>query len=494
MRYRCRLLAATSLLLLAAHAYAQSIPAHPRELRFPGLGFVPPAWQEARSEIAPGVAAFVATERELPLVTIALHFAVGGFDDPAGREGLAELALELVRTGGAGERDCAEVLRTLDALAILSETSVRDTTCRIAVSCLREDLPSAVELLRDMVRAPRLDPDRFELLRAQRLEDLRHRFDAPDDIARTVLRQVLYGDHPAGRLETGASLEAIGLDDVRAFVAERLQPGALVVSVGGDLDGEEARVALAPLFAGWEARPPLRRDPLPALEPAKPGVTVIDMPTDGAILLAGHLCLDRRDPDYERDEPGVRLANVILGGSFTSRLVRRVRTQEGLAYSTWSDNDDETGYPGLESLYAGVPATGAAWTARLLAEETERLATDGPTDDEVAAAKRSQFAYWVDFFSDPASVADRWAELLLEGRPLDWHATWLARAEAVDRDAVASAARRWIRARDLHWVAVGPIETLLAEDEVHGAALANLGPVRVLELPDPLARPVIPDR
>ncbi len=477
----------------AACAWAQAIPAHPGDLAFPPLAFQPPGAEEARVVLPGEIPCFVVTDHGVPVVEITLHFRCGSFDDPAGKEGLAELALELVRSGGAGALSASDLLAELESLAI--ETGARTDTQRseLSLSCLREDLPRAVQLLAEMVRRPRLEDDRLELLRERELELLRHRFDAPGDVAALYVNQVLYAGHPAGRMPTGASLEAIAREDIARFVSQWLRPASLVVALAGDIERDEAAAVLAPLLDGWteEGRPPAERTPPGPAAGLPPGVYVVDMPSNEAEVHCAQYGFDLRDPRYDPDSYAVRLTNVALGGNFDSRLVSRIRTREGLAYSVYAGGWSESGYRGLQEMYAGVPVESAAYVAGVIRDEVAAYLASGPEADELERAKRSLFGYWVGFFESASALADNYATLLIDGQPLDYYNTWYAKSEACTRKQVTEASRAYIRTEEHRWVIVGPAEQLLTRDETHAISLRDLGPVHVLELGDPLSAVVL---
>jgi zinc protease len=305
-------------------------------------------------------------------------------------------------------------------------------------------------------------------------------------VSHTYLEQILYPNHPASRMETGASVEAITVENLRAFLEAWVQPAALVVAVSGDIERDEVAEALRPLLDGWEAKPLPARSVPAHPEALPPGVYVVDMPSEGAEILAAHQGFDERDPRYDPEFYATHLANQALGGTFESRLVATIRVQEGLAYDVYSSGMAAVGYPGVESAYAGVNANQAAYTARLMREGIEGLRAEAIGPEELARTKQSQFSYWLDFFSSPEGIADDYAGLLIDGQPLDHYGTWFPKLNALSAEQILTAARAHIRPEDLRWVIVGPAETVLKRDEAHGLALEELGPVRVLELGDPL--------
>jgi predicted Zn-dependent peptidase len=94
-------------------------------------------------------------------------------------------------------------------------------------------------------------------------------------------------------------------------------------------------------------------------------------------------------PGLDRDHPDRQVLNVldhIVGGGMSSRLFQAVREERGLAYSVYSYR---SGYQhaGDFAVYAGTSPSRAEQVIRVINEELDKLAADGPTEEELAAAR-----------------------------------------------------------------------------------------------------------
>jgi hypothetical protein len=77
-----------------------TIPKRPEELKFPALNYEPPTPANYRVELKSGPVVYVAPDRELPLVNIAIYVRVGNYLVPAGKEGLSDITGYLLTHGG----------------------------------------------------------------------------------------------------------------------------------------------------------------------------------------------------------------------------------------------------------------------------------------------------------------------------------------------------------------------------------------------------------
>ncbi|HCT44042.1 MAG TPA: hypothetical protein DF699_02370, partial [Phycisphaerales bacterium] len=82
-------------------SYADDLPAHPREIQFDALEFVPPNADEFRYELSNGVPVYMAPSDEFPLVDIRFSFKGGGYLEPADKAGLSAMTGQMIRTGGS---------------------------------------------------------------------------------------------------------------------------------------------------------------------------------------------------------------------------------------------------------------------------------------------------------------------------------------------------------------------------------------------------------
>ena len=104
-------------LLPAGPVAAQAIPDHPDKLVFPPLAFQPPVAKDHRAVLKNGMVVYIAEDRALPLVNIALSVRVGSWLEPPGKEGLAGFTGSQMRRGGTKSLSAEALDEKLDFLA-----------------------------------------------------------------------------------------------------------------------------------------------------------------------------------------------------------------------------------------------------------------------------------------------------------------------------------------------------------------------------------------
>lgn len=98
--------------------------------------------------------------------------------------------------------------------------------------------------------------------------------------------------------------------------------------------------------------------------------------------------------------------NHILGGGFTSRLYAEVREKRGLAYSVSSSMVMRDHVSALMISTATRPDK-AQESLKIIREQVAAMAADGPTEEELAAAKNFlKGSYAVNNLDSSAAIAE----------------------------------------------------------------------------------------
>jgi zinc protease len=465
------------------------IPARPESLKFPPLRYEPPDPREHRVVLKAGPVAYVVPDRELPLVTVSILVRSGAYLDPAGQEGLASFTGALLVRGGTASRTAEALDERLAFLAAQMASSIGDDLGTVNLNLLSKDLPEGLGLLREVLTAPRFQDDKLELQRQQTLQALQQRNDDSSSIEARELESLSYGNRFwAARQPTAGSIRSLRREDLQAFHRRWFHPGNFIVAVSGDFDRTAMVDALEKLFADWPFRgetPP----PIPAdLRPAAPGVYLVDKDVPQgrvSILLPGVM---RDDPDY----PTILLMNDILGGGgFTSRIMNRVRSDEGLAYSAGSSFPGGVWYPSTFRAGFQSKSRTVAYATSIVLEEMKRMAAGPVTDEELQTAKRSFIDSFPENFNTKAKVASIFAREEFTGRYAkapDFWKGFRERLERVGRDDIQRVAAKHLHPDRVAILVVGNKQEVLKGHPDHPVSLEKLLPVPLTELPmrDPL--------
>src|SRR5437764_534765 len=222
----------------------------------------------------------VAMRRDVaPIVSAAFMFRSGAACDPAGRSGLASITAEMLDEG-AGARDALGIAAELEQLgADLWLGSGRDGS-QLSIQAPRETFSAAMAIAADVLIRPRLEEADWRRVHNDRRTGVVQRRDQPEAVVNVVSDRILFGDdHPYGQPVDGLerTIDAITLDDVRAFHATHYHPGHASLVVAGDVDDAALQSQLEALLAAWKPAPtPPAPRPLPW--GARPRLVIVDRP------------------------------------------------------------------------------------------------------------------------------------------------------------------------------------------------------------------------
>lgn len=317
-----------------------------------------------------------------PVVELQIWAGVGSADERPGEEGLAHFHEHMLFKGTA-RRGVGEVAGEVEGLGgqINAYTSFDATVYHATLPADR--WRQGLDVLVDAVRYSTFDGDEIAREREVVLEEIRRSEDTPAHVLSDLVFREAFRVHPYGRPILGPADNVAGFDRerVRRFFERWYTPDNLMVVAVGDFDarsmGEEIERQFADAKPGGTQRSrrvePERREAI---------VRVVRKPFEGhRVDLAWPAA-----PFRERDAIHLDLLAYVLGECESSRLVQRVREEEGLV-----DRVDAGAFTPLDS---GLFTIGFETdVARLLeatsriAEETERLRHERVSIEELERAR-----------------------------------------------------------------------------------------------------------
>ncbi|MBW1873107.1 MAG: insulinase family protein, partial [Deltaproteobacteria bacterium] len=337
-----------------------------------------------RKTLANGLKLLVIERHEQPVVYFDLIVPGGDLLDPPGKAGLATLMAEMM-TQGTKKRTAEQIAAESDGLggALATQSSAEYFTA--FGRFLQRDFTHGLDLFSDMILNPTFPDEEVEKLRPRLEGGVLHRKNDPAGIGAEHLSYLIYGyDHPRGRPISLETLAALKTKDIANLYKRAFSPDRSIVAITGDVDPIATMAALEKAFGSWsKSGSPIELPKPPDRVPGRV-VRLIDKPDlTQATMFVGQLGIKKSNPDYIP----LALGNYVLGaGGFSSRLMKRIRSQGGKTYGASSAVTAGI----IEGIFRANTFTRNSETGNtlgMLLDEIEKVTQKGITEKELQAAK-----------------------------------------------------------------------------------------------------------
>jgi zinc protease len=411
-----------------------------------------------RKELANGLDLRVARMNRLPMVNVSLFMRASEDALSSDRAGLAVLTADALE-GGTKKRSGSELAESLERIGARVSASAGWEGTTVGISCLADRLPEAFAIMAEAVREPSFPEGEVRRALDQQLATIRQRQMDPGALATDSARAAYFApDVPYVRAVDGtvASIEAMSRDTLRGYVEANYRPEGGGLVVVGDVEVDEVAEMVMTHFGDWTGSPSHVADF--EVEPATTFRRVILVHRPGAVqseVRIGHVGTSRSTPDYYP----LSIANMVLGGMFTSRLNLNLREENGFTYGVRSRFTFRSS-PGPFQISTAVGNDVTAPAVREAMSELTKMAEAGPTEDEVSAARDYAAGVFGLQLETSGQVATRVNQLLIYGLADDHYDRYRDDVRAVTADAAKAAAATHMRPMEAQIVVVGDAEVI----------------------------------
>ncbi len=409
-----------------------------------------------------GLDYWLVSDNTVPLITVSFSFTGGSVLDPAGKEGLAGL-LSATLDEGAAEMDSQAFQTQLEETAVRLSFDSRAERFSGVMRTLSSNKQIAFELLGKAMSQPRFDAEPVARMTSRIQARLRGDLTDAGNIASETWFATAFPAHPYGAPPSGTidSLGRIEPDDLRKLHGQIFKQNGLKLAVVGDIDVESASAFIDATFGALPEGQAMPEIVAPAQITDNTVFVPLDKPQTTIRMGGNSILID--DPDFIT----AYVVNHILGGgSFTSRLYKEVREKRGLAYSVFSylSSFDEKGF-----FFVGVGSRSdrAEEAREVIVAELKRMAEEGPTLDEMRAAKDYLKGAYALRFDTSDKIANQLVGLQIQGRGADYINQRNELIESVSQEDAIRVAKR-IFSSPLLTVVVGQPAIKQASEDIKG--------------------------
>lgn len=341
-----------------------------------------PKLDVVRFDLSCGAKLFVSPRPGAPVIAAQIHMRGGHSLDEPGLGGVGWLTGRLVDQGTKHQ--------TADELALELDPfggQIHGDSSGVSGQIIGSEWKLLLKRLAQAVVEPSYPKARVEVQRARVLDRLAVEAADPQSQAMHGFRELVYGKHWLAQPHYGTLESVAGIErkHLVAFHRKNWVAARAVVSVCGDVDPASVKRLMERELKDWRSGKEL----LPADQdfPVRASkVKAFKASRQQVHLYLGHLGVKISDPDYAAL---VVMDHVLgTGPGFTNRISRRLRDEDGLAYSVNAAISNSSGnLPGSFTAYIGTSPEHAGRALAGFIEEMRRMQDTKVGQAELDVAK-----------------------------------------------------------------------------------------------------------
>lgn len=394
---------------------------------------------------------FVPTEG-LPILDVQLVFDAGSVRDTK-QPGIASLTNGLLNEG-AGGLSAQQIAEQLESVGAQLGLSASRDFASISYRSLTEAsaLTSSWAVLKKVLTEPTFPKKEFQRVKRNTLLGIKKREESPGTLAQLAIYKAMFKNHPYANAIQGEleSVKGIEILDLKQFYNQYYVANNLVVVLVGGVERKQAEQLVNQLLS--ELPSGEKAAPIARVADIKEGVTIHqEYSSQQTHLMYGIPVLRHNDPDYFP----LYVGNHILGGSgFSSRIVKQIREERGLAYSAYSYFNPMV-YTGPFLMGLQTKNSNAAEAATTVIDVLKTFIEDGPTEEELIASKKNISGGFALKLDSNKKLLGNVVGIVVSGAPLDYLNSYLKNVKSITREQIKEAFQRRIDMNKMVMVTVG---------------------------------------
>jgi predicted Zn-dependent peptidase len=313
--------------------------------------------------------------------SIGIWLQTGSRDEAPEWNGISHFIEHMVFKG-TKHRTAEEIARQVDSIGgNMDAFTAKECIC-FNVKVLDENIPTALDILSDLVLNPVFDANDIARERGVIMEEIKMDEDNPDYLVHEIFTQNFWKDHPLGKpiLGTKETVKRFERELILDAYQHRFAPGNIIISAAGHLDHDKFVELVINHFQHMK---PMSN----GFHSTQPKIVSRIVLRNKKALEQVQLCLGVpcHPIAHEKRHAGYIL-NTLLGGGMSSRLFQNIRERQGLAYSIYSDLNPYRD-TGCMAVYAGTSLASAAKVVESVVTEFRKLKNEAVSEEELRRAK-----------------------------------------------------------------------------------------------------------
>ncbi|MBC3873125.1 M16 family metallopeptidase [Undibacterium flavidum] len=417
---------------------------------------LPTVWND---KLKNGLRVYGIQNDEVPLVQFEILIDGGLLMEDINKVGVANLMARMM-TQGTAKKTPQELEEAIQQLGASINVSARTEDIRITVNTLARNYAATLALVEEILLEPRWDEKEFSLLKQSVLSQIRQQDANPNMLAANAYSKLIYGNEnirSRNILGSAETVNAINIDDLKAYYNKNLSPSVARMHVVGALPKASISHSLGELAKKWQAKKVDLPAPMKAANLNTAKVYFVDVPdAKQSVLQIGYPALAATDKDFY----AANVMNYILGGGgFASRLTQQLREGKGYTYGIRSGFSGSRSV-GDFSISSGVRSNVTLESAQLIKQILQDYAVTY-SDADLATTKSFLIK------SNARAFETFTAKLgMLENiSKYDWTANYVKEREQIVKtmtlEQIKALSQKYLDPNKMIWLVVGDAKTQL---------------------------------
>ncbi len=289
---------------------------------------IPTTWT---TELSNGIKVYGIEQNEIPTVNFSLVIEGGHLMDDMNKNGVANLMTDIMMEGTANKTP-EELEEEIELLGANINMYTTNESIVIRGNTLVRNFDKTMDLIEEMLLEPRWDEEEFKRIKTATINQIKRSAADPNTVARNVYNKLLYGENHIFSYPTigdEASVEAITIEDLKAFYEKNFSPSISNFNIVGKIDQASVMNSLKDLESNWAAKEVTIPEYPIENNRDKSSLYFVDIPNaKQSVINIGYVGLPRNHPDFYP----VEVMNYKLGGSFSGNVNLILREEKGYTY------------------------------------------------------------------------------------------------------------------------------------------------------------------
>jgi zinc protease len=355
---------------------------------------------------------------------------------------------------GTKTRTAEQIANQIETIGGSISSDAGNNSMSVSVHLMKPDLKAGVDLLADVLLNANFPEKAVAREKEVQIAGVKQEEEQLTTVARNILRQALFTDHPYALRSNGSpeSLQRLTQKDLLQFRDRYLVAKNGVISVFGNVNAAEVKQLFERALGAMKPGSLALTNARPPAPITKTEIVESNKEKAQGVIMVGYRGVDM----FDKDRYALELIDE-ASSDLGSRFFIRIREQMGLAYYVGASQMQGL-VPGLFAFYLGTDPQKIEPVKTALLEEIRKLASEGLTQEEVTRAKKKLIGQHQIAMQSNDSFGYQCALDELYGLGFDYYKKLEQDVEAVSMDEIKRVASKYFHDQPYVLATVRPPE------------------------------------